>query len=474
MIDKRGEPIVMDFGLACRLDDNWETKLTQDGAVIGTPSYMSPEQIDHRAKVGPQCDVYSLGVMMYELLTGQCPYSGSLVSVIGQVLHAEPKPVAELRPDVAPALAAICARAMAKKTDERYGSMKELAHALSAFLKGEAASASALQELQGAATVPDLRGGDLQGLEALLSESAPAAHAAQLSAPALRPAPSTKLSRGAILGIAGGLAAVLIAVIGVIAATGSGSKPAASGSAGSAPTIASLDLKQPDKTTTAPTPPTSTPAAAPAPAAPASAGPKKVDDAKLADDDKDSASLESAGPNDDEPESGSEPEPDGPPDDPRRPPPPDDRDDPDRRPPPPPPEGDRGPGFGPGADGRHSFEQDFAAIKSVESLEAYFKQADRNNDQRLDPTELPMHVVMRAGGKPGTRGVTLNDLKKAWQKKGAKLFEPPTEEEMRKLPKGPPPGGPRGPGGPGGMRGGPPGPGGPGGGPGGPPRGKRR
>ena len=68
MIDQRGEPIVMDFGLACRFDDGWESRLTQDGKVVGTPTYMLPEHIDGRAEVGPASDVYSLGVMMYELL----------------------------------------------------------------------------------------------------------------------------------------------------------------------------------------------------------------------------------------------------------------------------------------------------------------------------------------------------------------------------------------------------------------------
>jgi serine/threonine protein kinase len=137
MINRRGEPVVMDFGLARDLNDESHTQLTQEGALVGTPAYMAPEQIDHRAPIGPASDVYSLGIALYELLTGQRPFNGSVVSVIGQILHKAPKQVQEHRPDVSPALADICHRAMAKNPADRFPSMKELARALTAFLKGD-------------------------------------------------------------------------------------------------------------------------------------------------------------------------------------------------------------------------------------------------------------------------------------------------------------------------------------------------
>lgn len=148
MIDRRGDPIVMDFGLARYLDDNAATRLTQEGTMVGTPAYMAPEQIDDRAPIGPAADVYSLGVVLYELLTGRCPFQGSMPTVIGQVLHVEPAPVAKLRPDVTPALSAICQRAIAKQPEERFATMKEFARALTAYLKGEvsAGSSAALEE----------------------------------------------------------------------------------------------------------------------------------------------------------------------------------------------------------------------------------------------------------------------------------------------------------------------------------------
>ncbi len=136
MIDARKEPIVMDFGLARFVDDEQQTQLTQEGVRVGTPSYMSPEQIDASRELGPASDVFSLGVILYEMLTMQRPFQGTVVSVIGQILHKEPTPVSQLRPDVSSQMAAICAKAIAKNPDERFASMKEFADALGDFLKG--------------------------------------------------------------------------------------------------------------------------------------------------------------------------------------------------------------------------------------------------------------------------------------------------------------------------------------------------
>ena len=67
----------MDFGLACRIDD--KTRLTQSGALVGSPAYMSPEQIAGKTEdIGPAADIYSLGVIMYELLTGKLPFEGPI------------------------------------------------------------------------------------------------------------------------------------------------------------------------------------------------------------------------------------------------------------------------------------------------------------------------------------------------------------------------------------------------------------
>ncbi len=135
MIDGRQEPIVTDFGLARRGGDE-SSQLTHPGALLGTPAYMSPEQVLGRTEeIGPQCDVYSLGAMLYQLLSGRLPFSGPPMAVAGQILTSEPHALEEHRPDVSPELAAICRRAMAKKRETRFTDMTELATALTGFLE---------------------------------------------------------------------------------------------------------------------------------------------------------------------------------------------------------------------------------------------------------------------------------------------------------------------------------------------------
>jgi serine/threonine-protein kinase len=149
MIDVRGEPIVMDFGLAHRLSDRSQGRLTKEGVIVGTPEYMAPETFDRQATIGPASDIYSLGVVLYEILTQQCPFQGSTVGVVGQILHSEPPPVESLRPKTSPEMARICRTAMAKNPAERFGSMKEFGDALSSFIRGRSAALAA-------ETLPDL------------------------------------------------------------------------------------------------------------------------------------------------------------------------------------------------------------------------------------------------------------------------------------------------------------------------------
>ena len=136
MMAADGEPVVMDFGLAKRVadvDPN-EAKLTRLGGLLGTPSYMSPEQVKGESSaVGPATDVYALGVMLFEMLTGEAPYTGALAVVIGRILTAPVPPVQEFRPDVDVRLDAICRKAMAKKPADRFPSMAEFADALASI-----------------------------------------------------------------------------------------------------------------------------------------------------------------------------------------------------------------------------------------------------------------------------------------------------------------------------------------------------
>jgi serine/threonine protein kinase len=138
MIDQRNEPIIMDFGLARQVDDEDDARLTRDGAILGSPAYMSPEQIEGvPEKIGPACDIYSLGVILYELLTGQLPFQGSVASIIGQILSKDPEHPTKIRPQISQRLADICLKAMAKKVENRFATMKDFANALADFLKSK-------------------------------------------------------------------------------------------------------------------------------------------------------------------------------------------------------------------------------------------------------------------------------------------------------------------------------------------------
>lgn len=141
LVDQSGRVRVMDFGLAKQLDA--DDKLTMTGQIMGTPSYMAPEQISGGAEIGPACDVYGLGALLYELLTGQPPFQGaSQVETLLAALESDPTPPRRINPSAPHALEMIALKCLAKDPRDRYESAREVAADLDRFLEGESLSIS--------------------------------------------------------------------------------------------------------------------------------------------------------------------------------------------------------------------------------------------------------------------------------------------------------------------------------------------
>jgi hypothetical protein len=148
LLTEDGTPKLTDFGLAKRVEVG--SGLTVSGAIIGTPSYMAPEQAGGDAKrVGPAADVYALGAVLYECLTGRPPFrAAAVMETLLQVIRDEPVPVRQLQPGVPRDLETVCHKCLQKEPARRYTGALELAEDLRRFQAGEPIAARPVGRLE--------------------------------------------------------------------------------------------------------------------------------------------------------------------------------------------------------------------------------------------------------------------------------------------------------------------------------------
>jgi serine/threonine protein kinase/formylglycine-generating enzyme required for sulfatase activity len=140
LVDNSGVPHIVDFGLAWRDQD----PMTPDRQIIGSPAYMSPEQARGEGhRVNGRSDIFSLGILLYELLTGRRPFNGSSINeVLGQVLRLEPRPLRQYDERIPYELERICLKAISKKAEQRYSTAFDMAEDLELCLQEDFDSAS--------------------------------------------------------------------------------------------------------------------------------------------------------------------------------------------------------------------------------------------------------------------------------------------------------------------------------------------
>jgi len=188
LLDRSGQALLTDFGLAREIESG--DHLTMEGVVVGTPSYMSPEQATgQHLEVGPPADIYSLGVVLYEMLTGKLPFRGSVCEILRKIVVEAPVSPVELRRDLDPRLAELVLKSIAKSPADRIRSAENFAYALQGWLDSHPGM-----------TMPDLppagRSTSASSPQTVAQQAAPQ-QAAAPAQPAGKPSRRRRLAEGA-------------------------------------------------------------------------------------------------------------------------------------------------------------------------------------------------------------------------------------------------------------------------------------
>jgi serine/threonine-protein kinase len=157
LLTENRTPKISDFGLAKLIDQINEDQAgqTHSGQALGTPGYMAPEQVRGELDtIGRATDVYGLGAILYECLTGRRPFQGGAVSLLHQILEKSPLPPRQIRPEVSISLERICLKCLEKDARERYAGADQLARALEEFLAGVGAEVATENEPPGVEEKP--------------------------------------------------------------------------------------------------------------------------------------------------------------------------------------------------------------------------------------------------------------------------------------------------------------------------------
>jgi eukaryotic-like serine/threonine-protein kinase len=194
-----GKPLVkvLDFGIS-KIDpahSPHEMQLTKTSEVIGSPSYMSPEQLRSSRNVDTRTDIWALGVILYELLSGRVPFSADTMTELVVVIVTEREPILQqLRPDIPDALAAIVSRCLEKHPEHRFQNVLELAQALEPFAPRPGEAATATERIRAVSSGRPMIGGD----------TTPMAPAPQMTVPVAASSSRPQMERGERVAVHGG------------------------------------------------------------------------------------------------------------------------------------------------------------------------------------------------------------------------------------------------------------------------------